>query len=93
MVGGLPPLGPYIFTENIGTALQISVAATGIALLCLGGDKGHVTDVKKIKSGLQTLLVGGLAAGAAHWLAHLFGWVLDLSAHSPADLSAIAKNS
>jgi len=73
VVGGLIPLVPYMFTQNIGTALQISVAATGMALLCFGAVKGHFTGVNKIKSSLQTLLVGGLAAGAAYWLAHLFG--------------------
>ncbi|GGI21196.1 VIT1/CCC1 transporter family protein [Bradyrhizobium guangdongense] len=73
VVGGLIPLVPYMFTQNIGTALQISVAATGVALLCFGAVKGHFTGVNKIKSALQTLLVGGLAAGAAYWLAHLFG--------------------
>ena len=73
VVGGLIPLVPYMFTQNIGTALQISVAATGVALLCFGAIKGHFTGVNKIKSALQTVLVGGLAAGAAYWLAHLFG--------------------
>ncbi|MBR0943566.1 MULTISPECIES: VIT1/CCC1 transporter family protein [Bradyrhizobium] len=73
VVGGLIPLVPYMFTQNIGTALQISVAATGAALLCFGAVKGHFTGVNKTKSALQTLLVGGLAAGAAYWLAHLFG--------------------
>ncbi|MGX4806229.1 VIT1/CCC1 transporter family protein [Bradyrhizobium guangdongense] len=73
VIGGLIPLVPYMFTQNIGTALQISVAATGVALLCFGAVKGHFTGVNKIKSALQTLLVGGLAAGAAYWLAHLFG--------------------
>jgi VIT1/CCC1 family predicted Fe2+/Mn2+ transporter len=73
VVGGLIPLVPYMFTQNIGTALQISVAATGVALLCFGAVKGHFTGVNKNKSASQTLLVGGLAAGAAYWLAHLFG--------------------
>jgi VIT1/CCC1 family predicted Fe2+/Mn2+ transporter len=61
-----------MFARNITTALQISVLATGIALLCFGAIKGHFTGVSKIKSASQTLLVGGLAAGAAFWLAHLF---------------------
>jgi VIT1/CCC1 family predicted Fe2+/Mn2+ transporter len=73
IVGGLIPLIPYMLAHNITTALQISVAATGLALLCFGAIKGHFTGVNKIKSALQTLLVGGLAAGAAYWLAHLFG--------------------
>jgi VIT1/CCC1 family predicted Fe2+/Mn2+ transporter len=62
-----------MLAHSITTALQISVAATGLALLCFGAIKGHFTGVNKIKSALQTLLVGGLAAGAAYWLAHLFG--------------------
>ena len=73
IVGGLIPLIPYMLAHSIATALQISVAATGLALLCFGAIKGHFTGVNKIKSALQTLLVGGLAAGAAYWLAHLFG--------------------
>jgi VIT1/CCC1 family predicted Fe2+/Mn2+ transporter len=73
IVGGLVPLVPYMLTHNITTALQISVVATGLALLCFGAIKGHFTGVNKIKAALQTLLVGGLAAAAAYWLAHLFG--------------------
>ncbi len=73
IVGGLIPLIPYMLAHNITAALQISVAATGFALLCFGAIKGHFTGMNKIKAALQTLLVGGLAAGAAYWLAHLFG--------------------
>ena len=73
IVGGLIPLVPYMVAHNISAALQISVAATGLALLCFGAIKGHFTGVNKMKSALQTLLVGGLAASAAYWLAHLFG--------------------
>ena len=73
LVGGLVPLIPYMATSSIGEALRISVVVTGIALLIFGAVKGHFAGVNKVKSALQTLLVGGLAAGAAFWLAHLFG--------------------
>ncbi|CCE05550.1 conserved membrane hypothetical protein [Bradyrhizobium sp. STM 3843] len=73
VVGGLIPLIPYMLVHDIATALPISVVSTGFALLVFGAIKGHFTGVSKIKSSLQTLLVGGLAAGAAFWLAHLFG--------------------
>lgn len=72
-VGGLIPLVPYMLAPDITTALWISVVATGTTLLCFGAIKGHFTGVNKFKSAAQTLLVGGLAAGAAYWLAHLFG--------------------
>lgn len=73
IVGGLIPLIPYMLVRDIATALQISIIATGLALLCFGAIKGQFTGVNKLRSALQTLLVGGLAAGAAYWLAHLFG--------------------
>ncbi|BAM88588.1 conserved membrane hypothetical protein [Bradyrhizobium oligotrophicum S58] len=73
VIGGLIPLIPYMLAADISSALRISVVATGIALLIFGAIKGHFTGVNKIKSALQTALVGGLAAGAAFWLAHLFG--------------------
>ncbi|MGJ4906780.1 VIT1/CCC1 transporter family protein [Bradyrhizobium sp. HKCCYLRH2060] len=73
VIGGLIPLIPYMLAADISSALRISVIATGIALLIFGAIKGHFTGVNKIKSALQTALVGGLAAGAAFWLAHLFG--------------------
>ena len=46
---------------------------TGVALFIFGAVKGHFTGASRIKSAVQTLLVGGIAAGAAFGLAHAFG--------------------
>jgi VIT1/CCC1 family predicted Fe2+/Mn2+ transporter len=73
IAGGLVPLFPYFLTNDMGTALKLSVATTGVALFVFGAVKGHFTGANKFKSALQTLLVGGLAAGAAYALAHAFG--------------------
>lgn len=73
LVGGLIPLLPYMLTTHLTDALRISVVTTGIALLIFGGVKGHFTGVNRLVSAVQTLFVGGLAAAAAFWLAHLFG--------------------
>jgi len=73
LIGGLIPLAPYFFAGSIAQALPISVGATGVALAAFGAIKGLFTGISPIKSAAQTLLVGGLAAGAAFWLAHLFG--------------------
>jgi VIT1/CCC1 family predicted Fe2+/Mn2+ transporter len=73
LVGGLIPLTPYFVIHTMHDALLVSVATTGMALAVFGAVKGHFTGISKIKSAVQTLLVGGLAAGAAFWLAHLFG--------------------
>ncbi len=73
IVGGLIPLAPYIATSSVKTALPASVILTGVALLLFGAVKGRLTGGGLVKSSLQTLLVGGVAAGAAFWLASLFG--------------------
>jgi VIT1/CCC1 family predicted Fe2+/Mn2+ transporter len=71
-VGGLIPLFPYMIEDDIKRALLHSAAFTGVALLVFGAVKGKLTGAAPLKSGLQTLLVGGLAAGAAFYLASFF---------------------
>jgi VIT1/CCC1 family predicted Fe2+/Mn2+ transporter len=71
-IGGLIPLAPYIIETDVKRALLLSVVLTGIALIVFGAVKGSLTGVNPFRSGLQTLLVGGLAAGAAYYLASMF---------------------
>lgn len=71
--GGLIPLLPYLATDDMGSALKVSVVVTGAALFAFGAVKGHFTGASKLKSALQTLVVGGLAAGAAFALARALG--------------------
>jgi vacuolar iron transporter family protein len=73
LIGGFIPLLPYILLANIKTALLSSVVLTGMALIIFGAVKGRLTGVSVLKAGGLTLLVGGLAAGAAFYLAALFG--------------------
>ncbi|MBA3722972.1 MAG: VIT1/CCC1 transporter family protein [Parachlamydiaceae bacterium] len=47
----------------------VASTTTLLALFSFGFAKGYFTAVSKLKSGLQTVLVGGLAAGAAYALA------------------------
>ena len=71
IVGGVIPLAPYIAFHDIRTAFYLSVVFTLTALGIFGFVKGKFTGVSKLKSALQTLLVGGLAAGVAYALARL----------------------
>ena len=73
VVGGLIPLTPYILGFDLHQALIFSVVITGVALGIFGAVKGRLTGINVIKSAVQTMLVGGLAAGAAFYLASLFG--------------------
>jgi vacuolar iron transporter family protein len=72
IVGGLIPLSPYFFTSLVSTALAFSIGVTGVALVVFGAVKGRLTGQNMLKSSLQTLLVGGLAAAAAFYLASRF---------------------
>jgi VIT1/CCC1 family predicted Fe2+/Mn2+ transporter len=71
IVGGLIPLTPYMLVGQIFTALSVSVGVTLLALLIFGFIKARYTDVAPWRGALQTALVGGLAATAAFFLAHL----------------------
>ncbi len=71
IVGGLIPLAPYIVMQGVTAALWVSVGLTLLALLIFGSIKGFFTGVTPWRSGLQTALVGGLAAAAAFLIARL----------------------
>ena len=71
IVGGLIPLTPYMLAGQIFSALSISVGVTLLALLIFGFIKARYTDVAPWRGAIQTALVGGLAAAAAFFLAHL----------------------
>ena len=69
--GGLIPLAPYILISNVQTGLWYSVAVTLLALAVFGWVKGRFTGINPFKGGLQTVVTGGLAAGAAFLIAKL----------------------
>jgi len=71
IVGGLIPLAPYITMREVIPALWVSVGVTLLALFIFGSIKGHYTGVKPLRGGMQTVLVGGLAAAAAFFIARL----------------------
>lgn len=73
VVGGLIPLFPYMATPDTGTALGWSTALTLFALFVFGWVKGRFTTARPARSALQTVTIGGLAAGAAYLLASLLG--------------------
>ena len=73
VVGGLVPLAPYIFADDVSTALMYSIVLTLIALLVFGFVKGRFTGMRPIRSALQTALIGSAAAGAAFAIARMIG--------------------
>jgi VIT1/CCC1 family predicted Fe2+/Mn2+ transporter len=69
--GGFVPLAPYILSASARTALVFSVVVTLVALTVFGYVKGRFTGTTPVRSALQTVLIGGLAAAAAFVIARL----------------------
>ncbi len=69
-VFGFVPLLAYVCAKFLGLFENYTFAAaclfTGITLFILGALKVNVTGRNWVKSGFETLLVGGIAAGAAY---------------------------
>lgn len=70
--GGFVPLLPYLFVAQVGAAFRASVALMVVALFVFGwvkqrlvGDGEEKRVAKCVRSGLQMVVMGGLAAGAA----------------------------
>jgi len=71
VAGGLIPLSPYIVLHSATRGLIVSAIVTLIALGVFGFIKGRFTGTNAIRSALQTMVIGGVAAGVAFALAKL----------------------
>jgi predicted membrane protein (TIGR00267 family) len=73
IVGGFIPLAPYMLIDDAVSALTVSAAVTLIALAVFGYAKGTFTGAPPLRSAIQTVVIGGLAAAAAFGIARLIG--------------------
>lgn len=71
VAGGLIPLSPYIILANAYRGLIFSAIVTLAALGIFGFIKGRFTGAHALRSALQTMVIGGVAASAAFLLAKL----------------------
>jgi len=69
IAGGFIPLSPYMIFHSSREALVWSAAVTLLALGVFGYIKGRFTGSRPGRSALQTIVIGGLAAGAAFLIA------------------------
>jgi VIT1/CCC1 family predicted Fe2+/Mn2+ transporter len=75
IVAGSVPLVIYVLGLFVPidpvASFAVSVVLSAIALFALGAAKVLVTERSWLRSGLETLLVGGLAAGVAYFVGYL----------------------
>ncbi len=71
IVGGIIPLSPYIYIHTAHSAIIYSVIFTIVSLGIFGYVKGRFIGLFPLKNALQTVITGGLAAGAAFLIARL----------------------
>jgi VIT1/CCC1 family predicted Fe2+/Mn2+ transporter len=69
IAGGIIPLGPYIVLSSASSALAVSAVTTLLALTVFGYIKGRFTGASPIRSAMQTVFIGGLAASVAFLIA------------------------
>lgn len=69
IAGGFIPLSPYMVIHSSRQALVWSALVTLAALGVFGYIKGRFTGARPRRSALQTIVIGGLAAGAAFLIA------------------------
>ena len=69
IAGGFIPLSPYVVLSSASNALTVSAVTTLIALGGFGYIKGRFTGAPPIRSAIQTVFIGGLAASVAFMIA------------------------
>ena len=79
---GIMPLLPFLLafiaknpfiTEN---QFKYSIILTGFALIFVGWFKGKITKKSEIKSSVQTLIIGGIAALLAFFVGYFVNWLI-----------------
>lgn len=73
VAGGFIPLLPYMILPTPAAALEFSIGLTLAALFVFGAIKARFTEINPLRGGLQTALIGGVAASAAFTIARLIG--------------------
>ena len=69
IAGGFIPLLPYMLVHDSTQALELSIVITLVALAVFGALKGKLVGTGWLRSAVQTVTIGGIAAAAAYFLA------------------------
>ena len=67
VIAGVVPLLPYMILDT-GNVFPFATLATGLALFFIGAFRSFITGRKFLASGLEMLIVGGVAAAIAYYV-------------------------
>ena len=73
LAGSFPPILPYFFMNDANSAIWVAILFSVLFLFLVGVAKTRLTKVKPLRSGLETTLLGVLAAGVGYGLGWLAG--------------------
>ncbi len=73
IVGTVPAVAPFFFVDMISRALLISIGLVAAFLFILGVWKTRITKVHWFRSGMETLLFGGISCGVGFLLGRIVG--------------------
>lgn len=76
MLAGLVPLLPYVFFANSGNSFLLAVIFTAIALFLVGALRALFIRNSWYKSGLEMLLIGGVAAVVAYGIGFIASGIM-----------------
>ncbi len=76
MLGGLPLLFPYIFVPDSISALKISIGIAVVVLFAIGVGRTVITKANLLKSSLETVILGSVAAGIGYLIGLFFSVAL-----------------
>jgi VIT1/CCC1 family predicted Fe2+/Mn2+ transporter len=71
VAGGIPPLLPYLAIEDVLLALKVAVAVSLVFLYAIGVGKTVLTKQSWLRSGMEVMLLGSLAAGVGFGIGKL----------------------
>ena len=71
LLGSIPAVAPFFFTDSPGVGLTWAAILTGISLFAVGAIKTRVTKTNPIMSGLENLVIAGIGGVIAYWIGSL----------------------
>lgn len=75
LVGAFVPLVPYLLLSSLGLGIEMSIALSLSFIFVVGLWKGKIVQKSKLRSGLEMLLIGIIAAALLITIGHLLLFV------------------